>query len=50
MIAWRSRNVRELVELLAADADQLAGRRMLGLRPRPRLERIAAVHPAGERS
>ena len=50
MIAWRSRNVRELVELLAADVDELARAGMLGLGARPGLERIAAVHAARQRS
>src|SRR5260221_12741327 len=35
----------ELVELLSSHADEFAGRRMSGLRLRPRVERIAAVHP-----
>ena len=39
---------RELLELLAAEGDELAGRRVLGLRARPALERIAAVHAARE--
>ena len=40
----------QLVELLAADVDELARRRMLGLGARPGLERIAAVHAAGDAS
>ena len=40
---------RQLVDVLTRGADKLARRRMFGLRPGPRLERIAAVQTAGER-
>ena len=40
----------ELFELLTADANELAGCRMLGLHARPHRQRIAAVHPARERA
>src|SRR6185503_20897734 len=46
--ALRAEELLELLHLLFRDREELAGLRVLLLRTTPRIERIAAIEPAGD--